>query len=295
MLRCARITIVGCVMLAVTGMLANKVEAAYSPAGAYLDYGAQISIAKLPEVRFDRDGAAWVKYPFGWHRNPVTTANVGLQAHAFYLIDGKRAHRKRMLRAANGLLRSQKQGVWQYDFRFTVGGMGQTLRPPWISAMAQGLAMSLLTRAYLMTSRRPYLRAAKKALRPFGVPVARGGVVRRYAGHRWYEEYPTPTPSYVLNGFGFTLLGLYDLARWSRVARRLYRDGRAALMAALPRFDAGSTSWYHLGHVTKGPEARFPASPAYNRIHVQLLDALDYVGPHPRLRHWRERFRSYDR
>lgn len=283
-------------LLALVGTNAGAASAAYSPHGPYLDYGAQVAISKLPEVRMGRDGIVRVKYPSGWHRNPVTTANVGLQAHAFYLIDRRPSHRRLMLRAADGLSRTQNsRGAWTYAFPFTVGGMGETLRPGWISAMSQGLAMSLLTRAYDMTGRRSYLRVARRALKPFRVPVARGGVVRRYEGHPWYEEYPTPTPSYVLNGFGFTLLGLYDLSRHSVEARRKFTGGLKALLAALPRFDAGTTSWYHLGHVTKGPQARFPASPAYNHIHVQLLDALDYLQPRGALKRWREQFRSYDR
>ncbi|NLT05436.1 MAG: hypothetical protein GXY03_03905 [Solirubrobacterales bacterium] len=281
--------------LALAAATAGEASGAYSRTGPYLDFGAQVAISKLPEIKLARDGMARVKYPFGWQRNPVTTANIGLQAHAFYLVDGRRAHRRLALRTATGLVRAQEGGVWRYAFPFTVGGMGETLEPGWISAMSQGLAMSLLTRAYEMTGRRVYLRAAVRALRPFRTTVPRGGVVRRYEGRPWYEEYPTPTPSYVLNGFGFTLLGLYDLAAHSAEARKRFRGGYAALLAALPRFDAGSTSWYHLGHMTKGPQARFPASPAYNHIHVLLLDALDYVRPHRTLRIWREQFRSYDR
>jgi hypothetical protein len=215
--------------------LPGTASAAYSRGGPYLDFGAQVAIADLPEIRFSRQGIASVRYPFGWHRNPVTTANIGLQAHAYLSIDGRTSDRRRMLRAASGLLRTQRGGRWEYDFPFTVGGMWETLHPPWISAMAQGLAMSLLTRAYAATGQRRYLQAARGALRPFRRSVPNGGVVRRYGGHRWYEEYPTPTPSYVLNGFGFTLLGLYDLALVSGGADAVSRrpggsDRRAAAL-----------------------------------------------------------------
>lgn len=291
-----RAAIVGLVVGSLVLGGAADAPAAYSRGGPYLDYAARAPLDAAPNVKLQRDGVARVLYPFGWRRNPITTAQIGLQAHAYHLVDPRRrAHRRKMVRAAAGLLRSQRGGAWLYRFPFTVAGMGETLRPPWKSAMAQGVAMSLLTRAYSLTGRRAYLRSARRALRPYGRSVRRGGVVRRYAGHRWYEEYPTSTPSYVLNGFGFALLGLYDLARWSSHAARLYRDGREALLAALPRFDAGTTSWYHLGHLTEGSWARFPASPAYNRIHVQLLHALNYVDPDSRLRRWRDRFGSYDR
>ena len=89
-----------------------------------------------------------------------------------------------------------------------------SLEPGWYSAMAQGHAMSLLSRAYSQSQNPLYLRAAYQAINPFLVPSSEGGVLTYLFGqHPWYEEYPTLPPSFVINGFMYALFGLYDLAK----------------------------------------------------------------------------------
>lgn len=45
----------------------------------------------------------------------------------------------------------------------------------------------------------------------FEAPSA-GGVRNELFGRAWYEEYPTTPGSFVLNGFMYALIGLYDLS-----------------------------------------------------------------------------------
>lgn len=72
-----------------------------------------------------------------------------------------------------------------------------------------------------------------------------------------YEEYPTSPPSFVLNGFIYSLLGLYDLnttvpASLSRDAGHLYEQGMISLKKMLLLFDTGSGTIYDLRHFTLG-------------------------------------------
>lgn len=53
------------------------------------------------------------------------------------------------------------------------------LPPGWYSAMAQGQAMSLLVRAYLVTSNPKYLQAAVSAMKLFEISSDQGGVLAR--------------------------------------------------------------------------------------------------------------------
>lgn len=78
--------------------------------------------------------------------------------------------------------------------------------------MGQGHAISVLARAYY-TSRDPiYLKAGLRGLRPFHTLSEDGGVLAKFFGKIvWYEEYPTTPSSFVLNGFIYSLIGLYDL------------------------------------------------------------------------------------
>lgn len=69
-----------------------------------------------------------------------------------------------------------------------------------------------------------------------------------------YEEYPTVPNSYTLNGFMYTLIGLYD---WSCVespskvkAEEMFKKGCDTLEVILPYFDTGWFTAYDLTHIT---------------------------------------------
>lgn len=117
--------------------------------------------------------------------------------------------------SANWMVKNQdSKGGWPIPVsRVLVKGI-MSLEPGWYSAMAQGHAMSLLSRAYSQSRNPLYLRAAYRAINPFLVPSSEGGVLTYLFGqHPWYEEYPTVPPSFVINGFMYALFGLYDLAK----------------------------------------------------------------------------------
>ena len=90
-----------------------------------------------------------------------------------------------------------------------------------------------------------YIDAALMGMKPLSVSSAEGGV-RAYfmSQYPWYEEYPTNPPSFVLNGFIYSLIGLYDiltLAPESRTAeaKLLFNQGVQSLKHLLPLFDTG--------------------------------------------------------
>lgn len=257
---------------------APSAVADYARSGPYLDYASERTIA--PSGKVPRS-----QYSFGSYYTPVTVAQWGLQAAANYAATRRSRYRRDTLLAARWLVRHQsRDGGWGYPFAWTVPRF-ETLPAGWISAMAQGQAMSLLWRAYQLKRRPAYRRAARRAVRPFKRPVSQGGVLADFDGLVWYEEYPTTTrPSLVLNGYMFALLGLYDVAPWSRSAARLYRVGARTLRARIARFDRPPGSWYM-------PDV--PASDYYNSVHVLLLTALDSVSPSPTLSLYRDRWRLH--
>jgi len=79
--------------------------------------------------------------------------------------------------------------------------------------MGQGQAISLLSRAFYHSGGNElYLKTAHSALKPFKVLSKNGGVLSKFMNlHPWYEEYPTVPPIFILNGFMYSLIGLYDL------------------------------------------------------------------------------------
>ncbi|KAK6011313.1 D-glucuronyl C5-epimerase [Ostertagia ostertagi] len=137
--------------------------------------------------------------------------------------------------------------------------------------MAQGHALSLLTRAYAATKNATYLAVASKALDLFEKDASAGGVRNKLFGNDWYEEYPTSPGSYVLNGFIYSLIGLYDFKNVKlgdealelkvrhgvERASKLFSTGMASLRALLPLYDTGSGSIYDLRHMGLSCRTRY--------------------------------------
>jgi hypothetical protein len=255
----------------------------YSPAGRYV--GPLASNIDPPHIIL-KSGIPFVSYPkIGYQRNPVAAAQYGLWAYG--------SHDERSAtHVADWLLAHQsRRGTWNYRFDADLNGGEQRIRSPWISAMAQGQAMSLLERVYRLTGERRYLRAAVQALAALQESVARGGVRRCFRGDcrlPFFEEYPTPQPTYVLNGFMFTLIGLHDLASVAphSDAQALYDDGRRTLIAALPDYDRDGLATYDLS-------SRKCAAPIYQVIHVYLLRTLNSIERSAILAAYADRWESH--
>jgi hypothetical protein len=253
----------------------------HSRVGVYEAFGLLPGDWQTPYAR-DRQGVPLVDYAFGRAYNPTTTAQYGLANWTLGLRHHSRDRIRVALRMADWLVRTQDRpsGKWLYRFALRAPGADEELPNPWYSALAQGQALSLLRRAYNRSGRRAYLAAARRGLRPFERSVARGGVVRRFHGRAFYEEYPTRAgPNYVLNGFMQSLLGLHDLADVSPTARRLFRSAFPTLPRILPLYDlGGGVSAYSLAYL-HWPTSRTAAEPSYHLAHVGLLMLMNRFRP----------------
>lgn len=185
------------------------------------------------------------------------------------------AHEDHAKYAADYLVDHQDEnGGWYVELRFFVYlfiryrpvqvtrklSNGELVLPPgWYSAMAQGQAMSLLTRMYRVTKYHPYLNAAVLSLKLFNKNSSENGVRTYFMGrYIWFEEYPTTPSSFVLNGFIYSLIGLYDLSQTCSAASSsecydaliLFNAGIESLKQILPLFDTGSGTVYDLRHMS---------------------------------------------
>lgn len=146
---------------------------------------------------------------------------------------------------AHAVRREDGAVVWPYTMDWMEGQC--SLKAPWISSMAQGLAISVLVRAYRMTARRELLDLARAAAGVFEKNIVDGGVRTLERGYALYEEYPGYPLPRVLDGFLFSLLGLYDLATETGDPGvfQLYADGIDGLRATLPFWNyRHKWSWY---------------------------------------------------
>jgi hypothetical protein len=244
----------------------------YAPLGLYLDYHQISPIADSALVKLDPQGIPMLNVDGTFIYSPVNVAEYGLQEYSYFINTGNQRRLANAIGAADWLVQHQDpaNGTWYYNVDFAVGAMGATLTSPWSSAMAQGLAMSLLTRVCSQTGNAAYLTAATAALAPLEIDVDQGGLAADFYGHTYFEEYPTTPPSFTLNGFLFTLLGLYDLSQQAPAseAAPLFRTGLETVKFALPYYATGGISAYHLGHLTNPPRP-VHADLYYHYLHAQ--------------------------
>jgi hypothetical protein len=237
----------------------------------------------------DGDGLPLLSDPQGQrHHFPTAIFQKALGHWDRWLLEGEpaeSAHRAAVLRTADWALRTQAaDGGWIWPDAFCHGRMTSRC-----SAMSQGEGASLLVRAHTIAPARGYLAGAERALDKLLQPLRDGGCSVRVHGGLRLEEYPHTTPSSVLNGWIFGLVGLYDVGLLAPRGDRAEAlgDTMIALCEALPRYDLGYWSRYDLQQMV--------ASPFYHALHIAQLLALESMFPHhaAAIAPIRERFLAY--
>lgn len=179
------------------------------------------------------------------------------------------------------LARQEREGVFAggWVHRYALGHT-YPIRPPSLSAMAQGQGASLLVRLYLATGGDQYAEGALKALEPLLVPTPKGGVQASLGDRPFPEEYPTLPPSFVLNGAIFAWWGCHDVGVvLGGRAVDDWNDAVETLARNIHRWDLGYWSAYDLfPH-----PIRNVASTAYHALHVNQLRAFHRLAPRPEL------------
>ncbi|XP_060528663.1 D-glucuronyl C5-epimerase isoform X2 [Cylas formicarius] len=190
-------------------------------------------------------------------------------------------------------------GGWPIPVKRKLASGFEVLQPGWYSAMGQGHALSVLSRAYYHSGGdQRYLNAAINGLKPFRVPSSEGGVLATFLNKfHWYEEYPTKPASFVLNGFIYSLLGLYDLLKIAPIleaqeAEFLYSEGIETLKHMISLFDMGSVTSYDLRHFTLSIAPNL-ARWDYHATHVNQLLLLATIETDPIFNQTAERWLGY--
>jgi peptidoglycan/xylan/chitin deacetylase (PgdA/CDA1 family) len=223
----------------------------------------------------------------------VATAQWGLGAYERYLDGQGEAWLEAARKAGEHLLKVQQAGGPRDGGWIHRVPMPHTfiLEPPWLSAMVQGEGASLLTRLHLATGEDRFAEAALRALKTMDLPVAAGGTLAEFEGHPFLEEYPTETPSCVLNGAIFAIWGFYDAGRGlgEAAAMESFERTTTGLAELISRFDTGYWSRYDL-YPHPIPNV---ATPAYHLLHIRQLTALNDLSPRPQFGSAIERFEAY--
>lgn len=234
------------------------------------------------------DGVVMIAGPDGRdYYNPVSACLYALANHtqAHRVADDQwDRHLAAFLRQAYHLRLSQDaSGGWRYPVPVARYG----LTPGWYSAMAQGLAVSVMLRAHDVTGEQSYVDAAHAANTLMLRPLASGGCTDYdESGRPFLEECPCDFPCHILNGAMYALIGLRELE--ARTGGCIHLSAASRLAAQLEEYDLGYWSRYDL---------RFsvPATLAYHSLHVSLLEVASLLFANRTFSDTARRWRSYVR
>lgn len=206
------------------------------------------------------------------YKHVISICHYAIGAYEVFIKNKDENFKVSFLKQADWLCENQQKykginGVWVNLYPIYMYGLTDES----VSSMAQGMGISVLTRAYKLTSNKKYLEAAKAAIEIFFVDVKNGGVLREVSdGFICYEEYSTlDYPSCVLNGYITALLGLYDLILINGFERAnvAYEKGLKSLINNLYKWDCKIWSLYDLYNWGTNNYASY----FYHNYHVNQL------------------------
>lgn len=227
--------------------------------GYYNDLTGKVS----PNTLLDDDGVP-VSVIAGGKRVhfPIAIFQYGLGCYDLSILEPDKAqrHLETLRNCANWALASQKtDGSWD-----SFGPIGSEKYS--VSSMAQGEGCSMLLRAWIAFGETEYKTAALKAANYMLVDMDQGGVCCYEGSGLYLEEYPQEPRRSVLNGWIFSLFGLYDASLVDAYFEEPFLRSVGTLESHLGDYDAGFWSYYDL-------EKRI-ASPAYHSLHISQLQVL---------------------
>lgn len=175
--------------------------------------------------------------------DPTIQGLCGLSQWDAYELTGNVSYAHDLVSTADGFIAQSVDGQMEWHTPL-VPAYGIT-KAPWISALSQSVAVSVLLRAYQYTGDHKYMDAATAAFRWMTVPVSQGGVVSNDIG-TWLEEYPNQNPDgingSVFNGNIWALFGVWDYYRVTGDSQAL------TLFNATIRTIKNNIEWYDLGY-----------------------------------------------
>ena len=198
-------------------------------------------------LSLDAEGLPVIARPdlgLGVVKQPYNLASYGISCLNAYLADSEPEHLTHAELCAGALLRdSDMVGaamLFPYNFDFALHGGPDVVKAPWYSGLAQGKALSLFVRLWAVTGRPDYYEDARAIFASFGLRAGEADpwITDMVGGRTWFEEYPIPGGTQVLNGHCVAVFGLYDYWRFTAdpEALALLTAGINTIRETLPLF-----------------------------------------------------------
>lgn len=245
---------------------------------------------------FDQNGIPLLDYhgKIGKKYNPIAIAQYGLGHYNLYKKTGDKRNLEIAIKQTDSLvnnLEANKYGlkVWMHHFDWEYR---DKLKAPWYSALAQGNGISLLVRIYLETNKKKYFETARQAFESLLTTIDKGGVLFiDKNNYYWLEETIVDPPTHILNGFLWTLFGVWDywLLTKDEKAKNLFNKCIKTLKNNLQKFDIGFWSLYE----QSGTKMKMLASPFYHSLHIVQLKILYQITDEPIFKEYAEKWEKY--
>lgn len=222
---------------------------------------------------FDSKGIPMVGFGKDAHYSQIYIIQLGLIAHDLILKNINQEENLKILeKCINWLLENEEIFHGSIIWRNNFANDRYYLQSGWVSSMYQGQIISLYLRYGQLTNQLDYFtEKSLKIYSFFNFDYAQGGVKRRdELNNLWFEEYPSPKPSFVLNGFIYTLFGIIDLYRITKDAaiKDVIDECIVTLEVNLEKYSLNYWSIYDQLH--KELASRY----YHKNIHIPLMDIM---------------------
>ena len=226
---------------------------------------------------FDEKGIPLLNYHgnIGIQYNPIAISQYGLGNYNLFVDSNDKKRLDSFLKVSDWLVSNLELNnfnipVWNHKFNFEYR---DTLIAPWYSGLAQGLGISVLVRAFSETGNIKYRDAYEKSWISFEKEVKDGGVIFIDSKNNyWIEEYIVNPPTHILNGFLWSLWGVFD--SWkimgNKKAKDLFFKCIKTLEDNLSMYDNGYWSLYEKSNTL----LPMLASPFYHKLHIVQLEIM---------------------
>lgn len=237
---------------------------------------------RIKSLNIDSKGIPQFMYREKLNYNPIQIIQFGIEEYGYYIDNKNHKHLENALLIGEWAIDNidSNNGCWNFEFNFFHPLIEYEIEGPWCSALGQGQGISLMCRLYSIDQKEVYKETVELALKPFFLTVEEGGVLEHFQEMIFFEEYPTRPATYTLNGFIYSIFGLYDAYKIFGLieAKQLFDEAILTLKKVLPLYDDSRLSYYDLSHFTGSPRKTVQNS-KYHILHIKLLQALISIEP----------------
>lgn len=148
---------------------------------------------------------------------PLITGYYGLVLYNHYLESGEEQYKKEIGRYATYIIsKMEENGALSYNVDYNLFHQ----KAPWQSGITQAIVACFLMRAHLAFPNENYLTYSQKAI-DFMLNDKKLNILTKEQ-LPWIEEYPSHSPTMVLNGFMFSVISIIELG--TIMGNKFYKD-----------------------------------------------------------------------